>query len=237
MFTESIEKTTVNYSDITIRYLRSIDIDTETHYAIIWFHALATGYAPSYLEENADGIRQDWPRIPLPGTQESLLASARLGQRVAALLDTEMPVDGVTQGELPPELRVIGTLARAGGGQLHPEKGDLAITAGWGHPGKEGVTMPGKGSIVERSDSTWGVVYNVYLNDAAYWQNIPAKVWEFTIGGYQVVKKWLSYREQKNSWACPHGGRSALCDRNGTPFGGDYSPAARFGCQLPGSQS
>ena len=38
---------------------------------------------------------------------------------------------------------------------------------------------------------------DVYLNDTAYWSNIPLRVWEYTIGGYQVVKKWLSYREQK----------------------------------------
>jgi Type ISP C-terminal specificity domain len=36
---------------------------------------------------------------------------------------------------------------------------------------------------------------NVYLNDTAYWRNIPANVWDYTIGGYQVIKKWLSYRE------------------------------------------
>ena len=24
---------------------------------------------------------------------------------------------------------------------------------------------------------------------------MPAPVWEFTIGGYQLMKKWLSYRE------------------------------------------
>ena len=38
---------------------------------------------------------------------------------------------------------------------------------------------------------------DVYLNDVAYWRNIPARVWEYTIGGYQVIKKWLSYREHK----------------------------------------
>ena len=31
----------------------------------------------------------------------------------------------------------------------------------------------------------------------AYWSNVPARVWDYTIGGYQVVKKWLSYRERK----------------------------------------
>ena len=35
----------------------------------------------------------------------------------------------------------------------------------------------------------------MYLNEAAFWSNIPSRVWEYTIGGYQVIKKWLSYRE------------------------------------------
>jgi len=29
------------------------------------------------------------------------------------------------------------------------------------------------------------------------WRNVPAAVWEYTLGGYQVIKKWLSYRERK----------------------------------------
>ncbi len=29
------------------------------------------------------------------------------------------------------------------------------------------------------------------------WKNVPLKVWEYTIGGYQVIKKWLSYRERE----------------------------------------
>jgi len=36
---------------------------------------------------------------------------------------------------------------------------------------------------------------DVFLNADAYWRNIPEAVWSFTIGGYQVLKKWLSYRE------------------------------------------
>jgi hypothetical protein len=37
---------------------------------------------------------------------------------------------------------------------------------------------------------------DVYLNDTAFWGNVPEAVWDYTIGGYQVMKKWLSYREQ-----------------------------------------
>ena len=38
---------------------------------------------------------------------------------------------------------------------------------------------------------------DVYLNGSSYWKNVPLEVWEYRIGGYQVIKKWLSYREQK----------------------------------------
>ena len=38
--------------------------------------------------------------------------------------------------------------------------------------------------------------FDVYLNDVAYWRCVPASVWRYTIGGYQVIKKWLSYRER-----------------------------------------
>jgi hypothetical protein len=37
---------------------------------------------------------------------------------------------------------------------------------------------------------------DVYLNDVAFWRNVPARVWDYTLGGYQVMKKWLSYREK-----------------------------------------
>ena len=39
--------------------------------------------------------------------------------------------------------------------------------------------------------------YDIYLNDRAYWSNDPANVWGYRLGGYQVLKKWLSYRESK----------------------------------------
>ena len=190
-------------------------------------HTLAIHFSPAYLAENADGIRQDWPRLPLPDSKAALLASAELGRQVAALLDTESPVPGVTSGKLRPEL--------AGIAELHADGApDLRVTAGWGHAGKGGVTMPGKGKLETRSftaeeaaalnagratlprsfaqpdggkvaarpeprptacDYLGPATHDIYLNDTAYWRNVPEKVWDFTIGGYPVLKKWLSYRE------------------------------------------
>ena len=41
-----------------------------------------------------------------------------------------------------------------------------------------------------------GQTLDVSLNERAYWRNIPVATWEYCIGGYQVIKKWLSYREK-----------------------------------------
>jgi predicted helicase len=185
----------------------------------LFYHTLAILHSPNYRTENAGALRQDWPRVPLPGTAELLRASAALGRQVAALLDTERPVPGVTSGTVRPELRAIGVVTRVGGGALNPAAGDLAVTAGWGHAGKGGVTMPGKGKVDQRActpdelsamrsrastlDLTeeqgvaclGATTCDIYLNTTAYWRNIPASVWDYTIGGYQVIKKWLSYRE------------------------------------------
>ncbi len=200
--------------------IKDPDANAETA-GTIWMHALAIGYSPAYLAENADGIRRDWPRIPLPDSRKALEKSAELGRQVAALLDTESEVSGVTGGKVKAFFRTVGLLAKVGGGALNPDAGDLAVAAGWGHGGKGGATMPGKGRTVARpygkeertaiaeAAKSRGIsqkaalallgadTRDIYLNDKAYWKNIPANVWEYYIGGYQVIKKWLSYREDK----------------------------------------
>jgi len=204
---ETQSKITANLSAEARAYLAKLGVkhpDADAERAgVIWMHALAIGYSPAYLEDNADGIRQDWPRIPLPAAREVLETSAALGRHVAALLDTEQPVEGVTCGKVRPELQRVGLVSRVGGGALQPDDGELEVTAGWGHGGKGGVCMPGKGRYAARKPSrdeahpAFGdTTYDVFLNGAAYWANVPKPVWDYTIGGYQVIKKWLSYRDR-----------------------------------------
>ena len=82
------------------------------------------------------------------------------------------------------------------------------MTVGWGHYGARGAVMPGQGRVQERpytpkeraalGGSCYAMgdtTFDVYLNDRAYWRNIPVAVWTYKLGGYQVLKKWLSYRE------------------------------------------
>jgi predicted helicase len=192
----SISEVVPNLSPSARVYLASLglpDPDTDLATAeLIWYHTLAIGYSPAYLTKNADGIRQDWPRIPIPKAKEFLVASAALGRQVAALLDTEAPVPGVTAGKIRDDLKSIAVFQRVNGKPAKPESGDLDLTAGWGHGGKGGITMPGKGKLIRRDDGA----YDIFLNEDACWRNVPEAVWDYTIGGYQVIKKWLSYREK-----------------------------------------
>ena len=209
-----------NLADGAYAYLAKLGIENPDGNAetatLIWMHVLAVGYSPSYLTENTDGIRQDWPRIPLPATKEMLLESVALGKRIAALLDTETEADGAQE----PALQRIAPFILPPGTQLDEAK-HFALTAGWGHAGKGGITMPGKGKVIERdySEQERQAIAeagkarglepaqavqclgdhscDIYLNDVARWSNVPIRVWEYTIGGYQVIKKWLSYREEK----------------------------------------
>jgi hypothetical protein len=186
----------------------------------IFLHAVAILHSPAFRAENAGALRQDWPRIPLPAETQVLAVSAGLGRELVALLDPEASVHGVTVGTIRPELKCVGVVSREGGGTLNPEANDLAVTSGWGHAGQNGVTMPGKGRADDRAytpaeqaaiedgaralglkpaDATrllGDTTFDVYLNAVAYLRNIPAHVWGYTLGGYQVIKKWLSYREK-----------------------------------------
>ena len=192
-------------------YLAEQGADAEA----LFFHAIATLHAPAYRAENGGALRQDWPRVPLPATRALLDASAALGRQVAALLDSETAPDGLTQGAIRPELRNIAVISRVGGGALQPAAGELDVTANWGYGGRGGITMPGRGRADARApmaaeggpDTAAAQLYHtavgelrtydVYLNNLAFWRNIPERVWEYTIGGYQVIKKWLSYRERE----------------------------------------
>ena len=200
-----------NLSGAAQRYLRQINASVED----LFHHVLAVLHDPAYHEANADALRMDSPRIPLPGwpdgdaseATETLARSAALGRELAALLNPETPVPGVTTGTLRSDIATIAVPAMVDGHNMAGD--DFALTVGWGHYGTGEAVMPGQGRVVKRDytaderavlgDAT-GVLgqttFDIYLNGNAYWRNVPAAVWHYKLGGYQVLKKWLSYREQ-----------------------------------------
>ena len=201
-----------NLSAVAQRYLDRLGLGVEE----LFHHALAVLHDPAYREANAGALRMEWPRIPLPGwpdgdapgAADELRASGDRGRELAALLDPETPVPGVTAGTLRPELAAIAVPSTADGRNMSGD--DFALTVGWGHFGTGDAVMPGQGRTVERDytvaeeqvlgDATavlGNTTVDVYLNDNARWSNVPVAVWNYKLGGYQILKKWLSYRERK----------------------------------------
>ncbi len=201
-----------NVSAAAQRYLNHIGANVEDlfHFALCILHDV------EYRSSNVDGLRLGWPRIPLPGwpegtgetRSERFDATAARGRKLARLLDTDSPVAGVTAGALRPEIMSIAVPTRIDGRQMTGD--DFAVTAGWGHFGARDAVMPGHGRAVERSRSVeeqealgdsasvlGESTFDIYLNSRAFWRNVPAAVWEYRLGGYRVLKKWLSYRERQ----------------------------------------
>ncbi len=138
---------------------------------------------------------------------DALARSAARGRQLAALLDPDTTVPGVTTGALRPEIAAVAVPATTDGRNMTGD--DFALTEGWGHYGTGGAVMPGQGRIVERAfapdertalnaalPALGRTTFDVYLNDRAFWRNVSAAVWNYKLGGYQVLKKWLSYRER-----------------------------------------
>ena len=199
-----------NLSGTAQNYLQYIRANAED----LFYHVIATLHNTAYRVANAGALRMGWPRIPLPGwpegntegAVETLAKSAARGRKLAALLDPETPVPGVTTGTLHPEIAVLAVPATTDGRNMTGK--DFELTAGWGHYGTGKAVMPGQGYIVEREYTpderialadalpTFGKnTFDMYLNKRAFWRNVPTAIWNYKLGGYQVLKKWLSYRE------------------------------------------
>jgi hypothetical protein len=150
-----------------------------------------------------------------------LFPSGRHQRQAAALLNPEKSLPGVDAGKVRPELLKIAVVTRltketlnlsltvgwghAGqNGVTMPGKGkietrgytadELAVAA-VGRPPQTSTGSVTGGLPSAATPLLGAATHDIFLNDSACWRNVPEKVWDYTIGGYQVMKKWLSYRE------------------------------------------
>ena len=202
-----------NLSQTARAYLDGIgfeNIDSNADiYSAPWWHALAICFSKKYLDDHGAGIAIGWPRIPMPQSRSQFEKSVLIGKRLANLLDPDVGVTGVSSGMIHEHLRLFGVLSAT----------DLSLRAGWGRQDSKGRVNPGKGRVKLRTYTPaeqaalrkgfdaigvtdargfelLGPPLDIYLNDSTCWRCVPTKVWEYYIGGYPVVKKWLSYREE-----------------------------------------
>ena len=201
-----------NLSPAAQGYLNRLGLGVED----LFYHVLAVLHDPAYREANAGALRMEWPRIPLtgwpdgdtPGAAAEMVSSAKRGRELARLLDPETHIPGVTSGAIHSDMAAIGVPATTDRSNMADD--DFSVTARWGHFGSGEAVMPGQGHTTERpytadehavlgdAAATLGdTTLHIHLNDRAYWRNVPANVWNYKLGGYQILKKWLSYRERR----------------------------------------
>lgn len=141
-----------NLSPAAEAYINNLDMDVDD----LFHHVVAVLHDPAYQKDNAGALRMDWPRIPLPGwpdgrvegAREELAASAEHGRDLAALLDSDSEVPGVTAGQIRDDVAVVAVPWTVSGGSMTGD--DFALVAGWGHFGPAKAVMPGVGRAVER---------------------------------------------------------------------------------------
>ena len=101
-----------NLSPLAESYLRNLGlklgVERSEESELLFFHTIAVCHSPRYLKENAGGLSQGWPRIPLPKSSKVLRVGAALGRNIALLLDPTCSVHGVTDLQLRPDLRGLG---------------------------------------------------------------------------------------------------------------------------------
>ena len=139
-----------NLSGAAQRYLDGLGMDVED----LFHHVLAVLHDPAYREANAGALRMEWPRIPLPGwpdgnaadAAEALARSAARGRELAALLDPDTPVPGVTTGTLRPDIATIAVPATVDGRNM--DRDDFALTAGWGITARATRSCPAKAGLL-----------------------------------------------------------------------------------------
>ena len=158
-----------NLSNAVKRYLDHLGAGPEDlfHYVVATLHDLA------YRTANAGALRMERPRIPRPGWPDGAANRA-----VGALAESAARGRELAR-LLDPDTPVAGATQ----GALRPEFGVIAVPA----------TID-QGNMT--GDDFALAAVDVYLNDRTFWRNVPAAVWSYKLGGYQVLKKWLSYRSR-----------------------------------------
>jgi hypothetical protein len=161
-----------------------------------FFYIVATLHSPRFLSRNRDMLTRAWPRIPVEIDIGHLQAMSNLGASLVRLyVDFQNPAFG------PDISKQLAVPKIADHEKLH-------VDASWGTKSNSGI-MPGKGLPVSSKRETEIVVispisnekilvdievFDLSINDTLVIEAIPVIAWEKIISGYQVLKKWLSYR-------------------------------------------
>jgi hypothetical protein len=155
-------------------------------------------HAPSYQAEHKSALSADWAHLPIPKDIKLFDRLVTTGEQVIRLLDADRDAADVIKAIVGIDrVRAIGPLKRTDAKQVRPD--DLKITVTyWG--GGKGRWKPRPFVVEELPAIEYGDAWgertgDLFLNDGTYFANVPELVWNYQLGGYPVLKKWLGYRQ------------------------------------------
>ena len=170
----------------------------------IFYYVYGVLYSNIYREKYAEFLKIDFPCIPFTTGFELFLEFAEFGKRLVELHLLRSFVS-IAKAELrskhgaeldPPLAKFQGegdkrvAKNKRAGRRYEPAESNFKKFRSKSPTPKRWV---GKTGFSERK----GRQERVYINKEQYFENVPQEVWEYQIGGYQVLDKWLKDRKER----------------------------------------
>jgi hypothetical protein len=175
------------------------DADARAFVGKLFRVSFAILYAPAYQAEHKSALSADWAHLPIPKDKELFESLAAKGEQVTRLLDANRDAREVIESILGRErAALLGPLRRADSGNLKPADLKITITY-WG--GGKGQWKARPFGVDDAPNAAWGEgvwgerTGDLYINEDAFFSYVPETVWNYQLGGYPVLKKWLGYRQ------------------------------------------
>jgi len=160
--------------------------------------AFAVLYTPSYQAEHKSALSADWAHLPIPKDAGLFDRIVSVGEQVTRLLDASRDAREVIEAVVGVDrARALGPLKRIDGEQVRSADLKVTITYWGGGKGRwKSREFMAEELPANEFELPWGErTGDLYLNDNAYFANVPELVWTYQLGGYPVLKKWLGYRQ------------------------------------------
>lgn len=172
---------------------RREDDAAKSHVGQLFRAIFALLHAPQYQEDHKSALSADWAHPPIPRDPEVFAQLANLGGLVCSLLDANNDATAAVRTILGEAAGSLGPVRRISGGQVRPN--DLLLSVSyWG--GSRGRWSARPFAADEAISSALGEnTGDLYLNEDTLLANVPLAVWQYQLGGYPVLKKWLGYRQ------------------------------------------
>jgi Type ISP C-terminal specificity domain len=154
---------------------------------------LAICHSPQYQLDHRDSLAQDWAHIPIPKDKTVLDDLAESGEKIAFLLNPLLNADRAIRALLGNANRTLAVIQKRGSPAIR--QSELLITFSY-YGAATGRWCARHPTEKEAQHRSWGE-QDLFLNEEVYFANVPEKVWQFELGGYPVLKKWLGYRDSK----------------------------------------